>query len=195
MFWLQTLNPNLEILLDSQRLTEFVPTSSMNLDEKLNATSRFLLYLGLLMVIATHNVNFFFVTLIGFAVLYLVSQNHPHQIGGDKQVDFQQPSAENPFMNVLLSDNKQRPPAADIEDPFVKEQMEKHFSQGLYRNVDDIWDRNNSQRQFYSTPSTTIPNDQDAFARWCYSTPYTCKDGNLSRCLKYEDVRAHGQIY
>jgi hypothetical protein len=54
--------------------------------------------------------------------------------------------------------------------------------------VDDLFNRNTSQRQFYTTPVTTIPNDQTGFARWLYKLPETCKE-NQSNCLKYEDIR------
>jgi hypothetical protein len=127
-----------------------------------------------------------------------MKMHSPQLLGGtiiDQQV--QMPSANNPFMNVLISDyteNPDRKPAGNIEDPEVKALIDKHFNTGLYKDIDDVWDRGNSQRQFYTNPSTTIPNDRDSFAKWCWNTPMTCKEGNLQRCLKYDDVRAHGQI-
>ena len=42
--------------------------------------------------------------------------------------------------------------------------------------------RNNSQRQFVTNPSTTIPNDQSKFASRLYGTPKTCKEGNYTNC-------------
>ena len=47
--------------------------------------------------------------------------------------------------------------------------------------------RNISSRQFYTNPSTTIPNDQESFAKWCYGDMPSCKDGQ--NCLRYEDLR------
>ena len=55
------------------------------------------------------------------------------------------------------------------------------------QDVDDLFGRYNSQRQFYTMPSTTVPNDQKSFAEWLYKTPETCKENSL--CLKYEDNR------
>ena len=43
-------------------------------------------------------------------------------------------------------------------------------------------------------PWTTIPNKQDEFARWLYSSPKTCKE-DQDYCLKYEDVRAKRPIF
>ena len=98
----------------------------------------------------------------------------------------QLPTESNPFMNVLLNDyieNPDKKPAADVDNPHVRKEIERHFNQGLNRDIDDIWQKENSQRQYYTTPSTTIPNDRESFVNWCFSTPYSCKDGNISNCI------------
>lgn len=110
---------------------------------------------------------------------------------------YQKPNKENPFANVLLTDyvdNPNRPPAGNVEDPIVKAGVEKHFANGLYKNANDIWDKNNSQRQYLSTPGTTIPNDRHSFMQWCWNIPYSCKDGDLIACMDRDEVRHHGQI-
>jgi len=209
-FW--TNNPS--ILISSGRAVEFVPTSDMSRSEKLNAMSRFSLYLGFLLFIIYSDVIYLSIPLISCALFYFIDKNYPDnpkQLGsgagtgagcasnmcGAKSSDYQHPTQENPFMNVLLTDyvnNPKRSPAANIEDVNVRADMEKMFEFGLYKDVDDIWNRNNSQRQYYTNPSTTIPNDRDSFMNWCWNTPYVCKDGDQMACLKNEDVRARGQI-
>jgi hypothetical protein len=192
------------ILLDKHRLIEFVPTEDMSVNEKLNAVTRFLVYLGVLIAIVYKTTTPLYIPIIGCAVVYLAHEHYPNmQKGGNSSGalssnNVQLPSAKNPFMNVLMTDyidNPQRKPAGDIDLPAVRDSMDKHFSQGLYKDINNVWDRNNSQRQYYTNPSTTIPNDRDSFMKWCWKTPYTCKDGNLLRCLKYQDVRGHGQIH
>ena len=191
------------ILLDKHRIIEFVPTADMTINEKLNAVTRFLTYLGVLMALVYKSTTPFYIPVIGCILVYLAHEHYPAlQKGGAAGIEgsdhVQLPSKNNPFMNVLLTDyveNPQRKPAGDVDIPQVQESMDKHFSDGLYKDINNIWDRNNSQRQFYTNPSTTIPNDRDSFMKWCWNTPYTCKDGNLSRCLKYEDVRGHGQVF
>lgn len=196
-FWLDDYS----ILFDRHRLVEFVPTEDMTIVEKFNAVTRFMVYLGVLLTLIYGSINMMYIPLITGFVIYLTHEHYPdilEQKGGDPTVqEVQMPTQDNPFMNVLMTDytnNPQRKPAGDIEISAVNEEVEKNFNHGLYKDVDDIWGKNNSQRQFYTNPATTIPNDRDSFMKWCYSTPYTCKDGNLSRCLRYEDVRAHGQI-
>ena len=92
-------------------------------------------------------------------------------------------------MNVLISDyDKERLPACDPEEK--KDEMLDFYNENLYRNVEDLFERKNSERQFYTLPTTTIPNDQTAFAKWLYGTPKTCKYDGIN-CLKYEDIRYH----
>ena len=103
------------------------------------------------------------------------------------------PTKDNPFMNVLIPEyveNPNRSPAADITNVSVKQEVEKYFNENLYRDADDIWDKANSQRQWHTMPSTTIPNDRDAFMEWCYNTKKVCKDGDLDVCNRYDDLRA-----
>lgn len=200
-FWIQ--NPSL--LIDKDRLVEFVPNKGMTTNERLNAITRFFLYLSVLLTVIYRNVSMIYIFLIASFILYLIKEHYPVKdkegfVGDsteEKTANFQMPTKNNPFMNVLIGDyvdDPGRKPAADVEDPDVKEAVNRNFSKGLYRDIDNVWDRNNSQRQYYTMPSTTIPNDRDSFMNWCYKTPNTCKDGNLQRCLQYEDVRQHGQI-
>ena len=114
------------------------------------------------------------------------------------------PTLDNPFMNATMKDylnvdpetNKiiDRPPACDTNDPNIKREIDKMYDNNLYKDIDDIFGKMNSQRQFYTMPSTTIPNDQDAFAKWLYLSPKTCKE-DQDYCLRYEDVRAKRPVY
>jgi len=197
-----------EILYSGTRLVEFVPTSDMNRTEKINALARMFIYLSVVFSILYMNSNYLYFMIIGLAFLYFVHVNYPetdtegfadcNTCGLDPNGNVHQmPTKDNPFMNVLLTDYTDRPlrpPAADVEVPAVKADMKRLFEHNLYKNVDDIWDRNNSQRQYYTNPGTTIPNDRDSFMNWCWRSPYVCKDGDLNACLKREDVRGHGQI-
>lgn len=193
-FW----KDDITILFNRHRLIEFVPTADMTTNEKLNALTRMVVYLGILLTLVFKSSSPIYIPLIACAIFYLIHEHYPEQTGGaggdGATADVQMPTKNNPFMNALLTDDPERAPAADVELPNVQEQVDKYFSTGLYKDINNIWDKNNSQRQFYTNPSTTIPNDRDSFMKWCWSTPYTCKDDNLSRCLRYEDVRASGQI-
>jgi hypothetical protein len=101
------------------------------------------------------------------------------------------PSARNPFMNVLLDEikyNPGRPDAAPINMPAVKQTLNDYFRVQWFSDPTDVFGKNQSQRQFVTQPSTTVPNDQGAFADWLYRIPgKTCKEGGRDACLSGTD--------
>lgn len=120
----------------------------------------------------------------------------------DRITECTKPTKDNPFMNVTMDDYlntdengrmKERLPACDPNNPDIKQQQDAAFYSNLYRDVNDVFAKNNSQREFYTTPSTTIPNKQDEFARWLYLSPKTCKEDS-DNCLRYEDIRGKAYI-
>ena len=113
------------------------------------------------------------------------------------------PTVDNPFMNVTMKDYMNfdsdgsivdRPPACDSSSPDVKAQIDSNFNNNLFRDVQDVFGKSSSQRQFFTMPWTTVPNKMDEFARWCYLSPATCKE-NSDNCLNYEDIRGKPFIF
>ena len=218
MFWYD--DPS--ILWDKDRLVEFMPKLSMTFEERLNALSRLSIYVGLLLFMYHHNVVLFYIPIITLAIVFTVykfrtdpsvsPKNILNSVGANADnVDLieqytndedgnlcQKPTKNNPFMNVLLTDyveQPNRPPACPHEKEGVKEAMNDGFGHNLYQNVNDVWQKNNSQRQYVTNPSTTIPNDRESFQKWLYNTPYVFKDGDqFANQHIHEEPRRHGQI-
>ena len=113
-------------------------------------------------------------------------QNELKQLNELSNKNCKTPTNDNPLMNVNIGDNPLNHSACEYSDE-IKENINKKLNYNLYQDVDDLFGRYNSQRQFYTMPSTTVPNDQKSFAEWLYKTPETCKENSL--CLKYEDNR------
>jgi hypothetical protein len=90
--------------------------------------------------------------------------------GGDDGDDEScvRPTRHNPFMNQMNEEPMDRPPACSPLDPEVKQEMRDKFREDLFRDVSDVWERGNSERQFHTMPVTSQPNDQAAFAEWVY---------------------------
>ena len=108
----------------------------------------------------------------------------------------QVPTRDNPFMNVLPTDNRKRNPACkSYNNKKIKKEIEKQFSVGLYKDVNSVYDNVNSQRMFFTNPNTTIPNDQESFAKWCYEVPKTCKEGNGNQCVANNIEKLNGESY
>jgi hypothetical protein len=54
----------------------------------------------------------------------------------------------------------------------------------LFKDLNDKLGFEQSLRPFHSNANNTIPNDQGAFADFCYGSMNTCKSGNLFSCAK-----------
>lgn len=203
------------ILFERTRLAQFVPSNRMTFDEKLNALVRFGIYAGILLFVYSKQFYMLYLPLILLAVTKiikdrfttkeaLVSDTYLQPLMAPKTLDQNPvvvregkrcvpPTADNPFMNPLLSDYRgdpTRPPACPITDEDVKKDARSKFYDNLFRDVNDVYGKNSSERQFYTLPSTTIPNAQDEFAKFCYGDMMknSCKGGNMDKCID-EDPR------
>jgi hypothetical protein len=111
------------------------------------------------------------------------------------------PTPLNPFCNVLNSDiqgNPNKPPAPPIDNPSTQAailqaakdvlvQSHPNFpdiDQRLLQNLGDLYEFEQSLQPFYVNPGTTIPNDQNSFAEFCYGSMISCKEGNLFACAR-----------
>ena len=109
---------------------------------------------------------------------------------------FQAPTPQDPLMNVLLTDIKDRPkrPAAEPAfNPDVEHDINQSAQQfvmdgnsdledRLFRDLGDNYEFSSSMRNYFATPNTRIANDQTAFAQYCYGPMISCKEGNLMAC-------------
>lgn len=115
--------------------------------------------------------------------------------------EFTNPTEKNPVMNVLLPEIKydpKRKPAAPAYNPVVEEKINnstKKFvdeslggndvEKKLFASLGDSFDFEvGAMNRFYANPSTTIPNDQEGFAEFCYGNMISCKDGNDLACAR-----------
>jgi hypothetical protein len=110
------------------------------------------------------------------------------------------PTPVNPVMNVLLTeidDNPNRHSAAPAFNKKVGDEIDKNtqkfvennfedpnIDERLFKDLADAYEFDNSMRTFYTTANTKIPNDQDAFAEFCYGDMISCKEGNGFACIK-----------
>ena len=114
---------------------------------------------------------------------------------------FEEPSVTNPFGNVLISDyhyNTDKKPAPPSYNENVQQKIfEKAknavqeanpdhpgIADKLFKGLGEEMTFEQSLRPFNSNPSTTIPNDQGAFADFCYGSMVSCKEGNQFACAR-----------
>lgn len=181
-------------VLFGDRLIEFWPTSDQTFAERINAVVRFILYGTILTYAIARNPRY---VLYGVATILIISFIYENKtqteafregegVGAASKEACVRPTKNNPFGNVLLSDyadRPDRPAACAVED--VQEEMRDAFNHKLYRNLTDVYEKENSQRQFYTMPSTTIPNDVKSFADFAYGIRTNCKT-NPEQCTGYD---------
>ena len=99
------------------------------------------------------------------------------------------PNKNNPYMNVMLSEinsnpnRKESAPAYNkAVEPIINESVKQIVRDNFNDNSIDskIYDNEqeftSNNRQFYTTPNTRIPNNQKAFAKFCYGKMAHDKD-------------------
>lgn len=207
-FW----GDNPSILLQNNRLTSFFPSAKLSVVENLNSIVRLLFYLSIVLVLYTKNSQYIFLPLGGLFVTYIIYYLYPRKKDLEKfNITYPDnknlvypdinpdrlrktcilPTTDNPFMNFnYITDNYHREPACkaflydDEKSQDIKEEVTESFNHNLYRDVGDLYSKNNSQRQFFTMPWTSWPNDQTSFAKWLYKTGPTCKELG-SKCAPY----------
>lgn len=222
-FWSE--NPN--VLLQPAFLLEFFPTEEMCYEQKLNAISRLIIVLTIVVFIFSRNIRVLIIsaiTMFSIYLLYFYKSNEDAKVTNHKQYlaepfhgpardllkqndipispdTFMTPVAENPFSNVLLNDydyNPTKKPAPYTAKPDINAKIldeAKQLVQNLNPDQPDIANKlfkdlgeqyvfEQSLRPFYSTASTTIPNDQAGFANFCYGSMVSCKEGNPFACAR-----------
>jgi hypothetical protein len=149
-------------------------------------------------------------TLGSIILLYLIKSKKNKKREGFTQNDiyemlkpnYTEPTRTNPVMNVLLpeiNDNPNRGEAAPAFMPMVEADINEKTKQFVVNNFKDpsidqrlfndlgdnvAFDR--SMHAWYSTPSTTVPNDQKSFLEYCYSDMISCRDveNNELACVR-----------
>lgn len=119
---------------------------------------------------------------------------------------FVSPSSENPLGNVLVPEygyDPMRKPAPPAYQPKVESEILKKAKQmvqeanpdqpdiakKLFTDLADEFEFEQSLQPFYSTANTMIPNDQGAFAQFCYGNMVSCKEGNMFACARNDMSR------
>ena len=115
--------------------------------------------------------------------------------------DFTNPKQNNPMMNVLVPEviyNPTRNEAAPAFNAEVEKKInnntkdyvvdttfsdesskqKEYIKRKLFSDLGDSYMFDQSMRNFYTNPNTTIPNDQEGFANFCFGDMISAKEGN-----------------
>lgn len=203
-YWFQDLN----VILDMEKINEIYPKKDMSYQQKTNSLVRLTLIVGVVLSLLNGNSNWLTIPVTYMTITYVlylfriekvnkeVKKIGPNATQKDLPKDIKEKftnviqkdncakiSTKNPFMNAMPFDNRNRNPACNVLNEDKQMNIEENFNKNLFRDAGDIFDKNNGQRQFYTMPSTTYPNNRTSFANWLYKTPPTCKEGNGAQCV------------
>lgn len=178
-----------------QNILKFIPQENTSLTSQLNAVLRLVIYFCILVFIIKQDAKTFFLAIfiafITFLIFIFEEQKDLNRAKILEKLEISQnkntnnlcikPTRDNPFMNVSLGDYEsfpERPPACDVQKKTTQKMIDQFFEEGLNRTDDDAFRKDGSYRQYYTMPTTTIPNDQHSFVNWLYK-PKTIFKSNL----------------
>lgn len=189
---------NFDILYEKKYLFEIVPSKNFDFNRKLNSLLRLSIYYSIIVYMLNKNTKILLTPILVGAFTVIMGKNLKKNIIDKAVVDLQNntekplekididcriPTENNPFMNpTVFGENNNKSSCLSYNNKGIQRNIENKFNTNLNREASDIFGKNNSQRQFYTVPSKKYPNDQDAFKKWLYSTPPTCKEGNGLQC-------------
>lgn len=174
-----------------------MPLINMNLRDKLLAIVNLLIFISIILTLIFKNAVFILIGLSLIIIIFFVYvYDEKIKIDTNESLSNRnlaiidnnicvKPSLENPFMNPTIIDyyNKNNNiKACEYDNKEIEENINNYFKNNIYKDVNDIYERNFSERQFYTVPASTIPNDRLSYEKWLYYRDKTCKENNGNQC-------------
>lgn len=201
MFWTNDVNILFQPVL--------IPMDHMSVEEKLNALTRLVIFVCLIVSLLLQDSRFILLMIILIIAIAIIYQYYSqYNVQSDTFLNSKnlnvvenklcvKPTQDNPFMNPILTDitddeyNSANVGACPIYNDKIDDSIDKIYDESIYKNADDIYDRTTGKRQFYTVPGNKVPNDQDVFANWLYNRGKSCKENNGAKCYDnlYRDLR------
>ncbi len=219
--WINDFNQ----LIRQDRLMDFIPKPDMAFSEKVNSIVRLSIYAGIILGLLHNNYLYIYIPIVVMVTTYLVymfqsdkskedfdtlprkldpvTENPSLDRYNQQQAEAEKDEAncvsttlDNPFMNLLAADDRRRGPACKmVDNEELSNKVKANFNNNLFKDVDDIYNRKHSERQYYTMPNTKAANDQGKFAMWLYSSPMTCKEGSGDACVAGNEYRLNQGSY
>jgi Family of unknown function (DUF5762) len=180
------------ILLKSDAFSLW-PNVHMDANARLNAVTRVVILVSVATFALTRKPRFLFVGAVTVVLLVMYQKNKPKEIEGYEPQNLKEhtlPTKENPMMNVQLPElngNPKRKSALKAYHPETKQMITDEVKKmvlangidpRVFRGLNNEDDLEQSMRQFYTMPNTTVPNNQEEFGKFCYGDMISAKEGN-----------------
>jgi hypothetical protein len=175
------------VLFNKKYIDQIWPYSYLTYEEKLNAATRFIVIITILGYVLLNRFIIVVLGLIVVGIIVLLYKKKEGMVFPYYGVNDQQTIEQNnPFGNVLMTDYKFNPNKkavnadytpdlehtlnSKIKEFIVQENSDNNEINNLFNNVGDQFKFEQNNHQFYTNPSTTIPNKQDDFLSFCFGT-------------------------
>ncbi|BAT22311.1 hypothetical protein [Yellowstone lake phycodnavirus 2] len=176
----------------TDQLLNFWPTGTQSAKERTASTVRFVLYASVIVYLINRDNRVFALAGLVLAILYYLYTSNMMtdgkiratlgngRVAGPIRDSVTMPSLDNPMGNVLMTDyvdQPDRPSAAWY--PSVRTEVQNEWSK-----IHPFERKRDAERNFYTMPVTTIPNDQAGFAQASFGKPFSpmCKDQGGASC-------------
>lgn len=203
MFWLDNISELMNPII--------IPDINMTIEDKINAIIRAIIFVGLICTLVFNDTRYvLFVIILMIISILIINYQYEKNKKIEKYLNLNdldivnnkkciKPTENNPFMNPNILTTKKGNEdyeACSINNKNVNKNINKFFYQKIFRNANDIYDKSTLDRQFYTVPSTTIPNDREKLGEWLYDRGPSCKEGNGMKCYNnlYNNIKNGVQI-
>ena len=195
-FWIHDFT----VLFEHSKITTIWPYEEMSYQEKLNATTRFIILVSLFGYIIIQKYVILLYGLILVLVLVAIYQysgfndekkmvENMERMNTESELN-QLYEVSNPLSNVMVSDytdanlhkkkSENRIPIeydqshekrinTNVKDFIIQNNNDNKDIMKLFGSLGNEMEFEQSMRQFYINPSTSIPNNQDDFLNFCYN--------------------------
>ena len=176
-------------LFRTDKITSFWPTTSQSSAERINSSTRFVLYAACAMYLINRDIRVMVLALLVVSALFVMYKSgyirDEPPVTETMEPRCQKPTADNPLGNVLLTDyvdNPTRPEACPYST--VKSSVAEFldntvpFGPARTRSPTAEYQRKAFARQFMTGPVSSIPGDQTGFAEWCYGKKFSSQCRN-----------------
>ena len=165
-------------LIRADQVAQFWPTSEQTPEDRVNAASRFVIYVCCIIYLIRRDPRVFVLGATVLGVIYVLYKSkmvkETYGISTEGAM-CQMPTWDNPMGNVLITDFTDAPNRLEAcyyptVKPFVQSYTSDRipYDSGRSRTALPKYLRNGMERQFVSNPVTKIPGDQTSFAEWLY---------------------------
>jgi hypothetical protein len=192
------------VLFRTDRLIEFFPNKVQTLEERMNSVVRMGIYSSILTSTYKRNLSYLLWIIVVFVITYFIYKSYSNKeefADEKKKRNSVKPTLNNPYMNFIHgvdnTDKKKAPTYYQdtkvAED--LREDIKNKFNYNLYKGVDDVYDKNNNERMFYTTPVTEAADDLNERLDFMYGDMRKSCKTNSKNCQPHEELRRNPYIF